>query len=167
MNLDEISFLCNEGELKVLGSKDKPGHDKKISDSRFSITVLRVGSAAGVNGPVMFMAKGAKVHPRLRGTNLVTRYGLAEVSCVIPNKAAYMDDETWSNLVKVVAPGIRKIKVSNVACVFPILLSIYLTLHLCTSKFSSDDFYLPNWWSFLTDDGFKSHVNVTDALDFL
>ena len=29
---------------------------------------------------------------------------------MIPNKEAYMDDETWSNLVKVVAPGIRKIK---------------------------------------------------------
>ena len=25
---------------------------------------------------------------------------------------------------------------------------------------------VPNWWSFLTYDGFKSHVNVTDALEF-
>ena len=24
----------------------------------------------------------------------------------------------------------------------------------------------PNWWSFRIYDGFKSHVNVTDALDF-
>ena len=31
-----------------------------------------------------------------------------------------MDDETWLKVVKVVAPGIRKIKVSNVACVLPI-----------------------------------------------
>ena len=28
LNLDETSFLCNEGELKVLGSKNKPRHDK-------------------------------------------------------------------------------------------------------------------------------------------
>ena len=51
-----------------------------------------------------------------------------------------MDDETWVKLLKVVAPGIRKIKVRNIACIFPNLLSIYLTLHLCTSKFSADGF---------------------------
>ena len=77
-NLDETSFLCNEGGLKVLGSKDKPHHDKNFIDSRSSITVLLVGSAAGVNDPVLFMAKGTKVHPRLRGTNLVTIYVLPE-----------------------------------------------------------------------------------------
>ena len=109
------------------------------SDSRFSITVFPVGSAAGVNGPVIFLTKGTKVHPRLKGANLVTRYGLPEGSCVIPKKSAYMDDDTWAKVVKVVAPGIRKMKVSNIACVFPILLSVYLTLHICTSKFSSDD----------------------------
>ena len=31
-----------------------------------------------------------------------------------------MDDKTWEKMVKVVAPGIRKMKVSNVACVFPV-----------------------------------------------
>ena len=29
-----------------------------------------------------------------------------------------MEDETWENVVKVVAPGIRKMKVINAACVF-------------------------------------------------
>ena len=75
LNLDEIFFLFNEGALNVLGSKDKPRHEKNCSDSRFSITVLRFGSAAGMNGPVIFLAKGTKLHPRLRGTKLVTRYG--------------------------------------------------------------------------------------------
>ena len=140
LNLDEISFLCNEGELKVLGSKDKPHHDKYCSESRFLITVLWVGSAAGVNGPVIFLENGTKVQPRLRGTNLVTRYELPEGSYEIPNKEAYMDDETWAKEVKAVAPSIRKMKVSNVVCVFPILFSIYLTIHLCPSKLSSDDF---------------------------
>ena len=68
-----------------------------------------------MNGPVIFLSKGTKVHPRLRGNNLVTKYGFPEGYCVIPNKAAYMDDETWAKLVKVVAPGIRKIDVINVA----------------------------------------------------
>ena len=79
------------------------------------------------------------MHPRLRGTNLVTRYGLPEGSCAIINKAAYMDDDTWENVVKVVAPSIIKMKVTNVASVFPILFSIYLTIHLCSYKLSSDD----------------------------
>ena len=39
---------------------------------------------------------------------------------MIPNESSYMDDETWVKVVKVAAPGIRKIKVSNVACVLPI-----------------------------------------------
>ena len=43
-----------------------------------SITVPWVGSAAGVNGPVLFLAKGTKVNPRIRGTNLVTKYGFPE-----------------------------------------------------------------------------------------
>ena len=79
------------------------------------------------------------MHPRLIGTNLVTRDVFPEGSYVIPNKAEYMYDETWVKVVKVVAPGIRKMKVSNVACVFPILFSIYITFHLCPSKLSSDD----------------------------
>ena len=94
MNSDETSFLCNESEIKSLWSKDKSRYDKHFSNSRFSATVLWVGSAAGVNGTVMFMVKGEKVHPRIRGTNLVTRYGLPEGSYVIPKKSAYMDDET-------------------------------------------------------------------------
>ena len=73
LNLDETSFLCNEGELRVVGGNNKPRHDKNCSDSSFSITVLRVGSEAGVNGPVIFLAKGTKVYQRLRGKNLVTK----------------------------------------------------------------------------------------------
>ena len=69
----------------------------------------------------------------------MTKYGFPEGSFVIPNKAAYMDDETWAKVVKVVAPGIRKMRVSNVACVLPILLSIYLILPFCPYKFSADD----------------------------
>ena len=58
LNLDETCFLFNEGELKIIGYKDKPRQDKNCSYSRFSIKVLWVGSAAGVNGPVIFLEKG-------------------------------------------------------------------------------------------------------------
>ena len=132
-------FLFYEGELRIIGDNDKPRHEKICSDSRFSITVLRVRSAAGVNDPVIFMAKGKKVHPRLRGNNVVTKYVFPEGSCVIPNKSAYMDDKTWEKVVKVVAPGIRKMAVRNVAFVCSNSLYSYLTLHLCSSKLSADD----------------------------
>ena len=115
LNLGETCFLCNEVELRIIGGNNKPRHDKNCSDSRFSIKVLRFGSAAGVNGPVIFLEKDTKLHPRLRGKNFVTKYGLPEVSCVIPDKARYIDDETWAKVVKVVAPGIRKMTVINVA----------------------------------------------------
>ena len=84
------------------------------------------------------MAKWTKVHPRLRGNKLVNRYIFQEGSCVIPKKTAYMYDETWEKVVNVVSPGIIKIKVSSFACVLPILLSIYLTLHICPSKLFTD-----------------------------
>ena len=106
--MDETSFLCNEGELRIIGGKDKPHHDKNCSDLGFSITVLRVGSAVNVNVTVIFPAKGKKLHQRLRGNNLVSKYGFTEGYCVIPNKSAYVDDETWTKVVKVVATDIIK-----------------------------------------------------------
>ena len=78
------------------------------------------------------------MHPRLRYNNFVTKYGLPEGSFVIPNKSAYMDDKTWAKVVKVVAPGIRKVAVINVAFVCSVLFSTYLTLLLCSSKFSAN-----------------------------
>ena len=92
-----------------------------------------------MNGPVILMEKGTKVHPRLRGKKLVTKYGLIERSCAIPNKAAYMDDKTLEKVVKVLAPGIREVAVRNFAFVCSILFYTYLTIHLCSSKFSADD----------------------------
>ena len=72
--------------------------------------ILWVGIAGGENLPVIFMEKGTLVHPRLRGTNLLTIFGFTEWSFVITNKAAYMDDDTWVNVGKVRAPGIKKIR---------------------------------------------------------
>ena len=51
------------------------------------------------------------MHPRLRGYHLVTKYVFIEGSCVLPNKASYMDDETWEKVVKLVDPDIRKMVV--------------------------------------------------------
>ena len=136
LNLDETCFFCNEDELSIIGDNNKACHEINCSDSRFSIKVVRVGSAAGVNVPVIFLVKGTKGYPRLSGNNLVIKYGFPEGSCVIPNKAAYMNDKTWEKVVKVVDPSIRKMALSNVAFVCSILLYTYLTVHICSSKLS-------------------------------
>ena len=69
--------------------------------------------------------KGGNMHPSLRDNNLVTIYLLPESSCVIQKKAAYMDDETWAKVVKVLTPGIRKMKLINVTCIF-LFYSLYI-----------------------------------------
>ena len=58
---------------------------------------------------------------------------------MIIDKPEYMDDETREKVMKVLAPDIIKMKMRNFACVLPILLSVYLTLHICHPKISADD----------------------------
>ena len=135
----ETTLFCNEYGIKFIGSKDKPGHEKYFSDSSFLIICSWVGSAVGVNGQLIFLEKDGKVHPWNIGTNFVTRCLLLEGYCVIPNKSAYMDDGNWAKVVNVVAPRIRKIKVSNVACVLHILFSLYIPIHICPFKLSAYD----------------------------
>ena len=108
------------------------------------ITTTRVGSAAGTNGPVVFLASGAnKGKNRTRGENrLFTENRLTEVyrlpkgSKVLVNKNAYMDDKTWVETVRVIAFGIEKMPV--------------IQDH-------------PDWWLLLMLDGFKLHVSVDKA----
>ena len=137
LNIDETCFMCSEGSLKIIGDAERKRHDKNVSDQRMSITVLRCGSAAGTHGPVIFVMSGNKVPRTFSGNRLHKIYGLPEGSCVLVNDNAYMDDATWLKTVDVLAPAIRKLPI--------------IKEH-------------PEWWTLLTFDGFKSHVNVTEAL---
>ena len=66
----ERSHICVSQQYRCHMKFEAEWEDmRRTNNSRFSITVLRVGSAVGVNGPVIFLAKGTKVHPRLRGNN--------------------------------------------------------------------------------------------------
>ena len=104
--------MCSNGILRIVGDAEKAHHDKNTQNNRTSITVLRVGAAGGINGPVIFIAKGESIHDHFKGDRLHRDYGLPEESCVIPNKNGYMDDETWEKVVDVLAPAIRKMKVN-------------------------------------------------------
>eukprot|EP00957_Ditylum_brightwellii_P018825 1414751-Ditylum_brightwellii.AAC.1 len=72
------------------------------------MTALRCGSAAGVNGPVIYLTKGSEVHRHFTGDKLHTIYDLPKGSCICPNANSYMDDEMWLKVVKKIAPGIRE-----------------------------------------------------------
>ena len=47
INLDESNFMACNGQLKVIGSKEKRKTEKNTSDSRESVICVRMGSAAG------------------------------------------------------------------------------------------------------------------------
>ena len=116
LNVDEACFLCNDGNLKIVGDGKQYCHDKNVLDHRTSITTVRCGNAAGDNGPVIFIMKGTRDNFMRQQTysdyNLVHKYGLPPGSSVILNAKAYMDDETWLEVVKKMAPGIRQMPVS-------------------------------------------------------
>ena len=52
---------------------------------------------------------------------------------MITKKAAYMDDDTWENVVKVFVPSIIKINVSNVAYLFLYYYYLYIYKSPCLS----------------------------------
>ena len=136
LNLDESCFMCSDGELKIMGDAERQKHDKNTSDSRTSITVLRVGAAGGEKGPVVFVVKGkGKVKSMFSDARLVKHYGLPEGSTVIMNDSAYMDDETCEAVVEKLAPAIRKMKVSRMR-----LLLLYIFNHVLTQFYISSFF---------------------------
>ena len=67
--------------------------------------------------------------------------------------------------MKVVSPGIRTMEVRNVSFFCCILFSTCLTLHICHSKISADDLWLPKVVAFITYGVFKSHINFTEGLE--
>ena len=55
---DETCFLASNGEVKIVGDKQKLKHEVQTAGSRTSITVYRCGSAAGEDGPTGFLPPG-------------------------------------------------------------------------------------------------------------
>ena len=130
LNLDEISFLCNEGELRIIGGNDKPRQLQCFEVFGYSPPVW---GCSGCEWSSDISIKREKFYQRILDNNFVIKYGFPEGSCVIPKKAACMDDETLEKAVKLVALSIRKMAVRNVAFGCYTLSSNYRTLHLCPS----------------------------------
>ena len=100
-NIDESYMIANDAIIKVLGSADKNKHEKNIAGSRFNVTTVRVGYAAGVDGPRVYLTKVERLKE-----NTMKRFGIGEHDHytapegtfieMTPN--AYMTDQAWENI---------------------------------------------------------------------
>jgi hypothetical protein len=135
LNGDESNFMASEGTVKVLGNKNKMKQEKNTNDSRDSITALRIGSAAGEEGPRVFLIVGKSLdnHPTLKIGKFAKTYQAPPGSHVVPTPSAYMTDTVWIDMSEPVAKGIQAMSV--------------IKNH-------------PEWWSLLPLDGYGSHLKA-------
>jgi hypothetical protein len=57
LNFDETCIIASDGNVRVLSGKETKTTSRIMSDSQLSITILRVGSAAGCDGPLIFLVE--------------------------------------------------------------------------------------------------------------
>ena len=133
VNLDESCFMGSEGVLRVIGSAARKKHEKNTSDSRQSITIVRVGSAAaGVEGTCIFLAKGVELTFESMLKKNFARIHKAPIgSFVEMTPKAYMTNIVWMKIVPHLCDGICAME--------------GITNH-------------PDWWIVISLDGFGSHL---------
>ena len=106
MNLDESSYLASDGVVNVIGGRGKKKHEKNMADCRESITVVRVGSSSGVDGPRVYLAKGKEIELN-SFKDFTANYKAPHGSHIVMTPIAYMTDEAWRELVPKLCEGIR------------------------------------------------------------
>ena len=47
LNLDESCIMANDRSLMIIGGHERKKHKKRLYDSRLSLTLIRIGNAAG------------------------------------------------------------------------------------------------------------------------
>lgn len=142
LNLDESCHMATAGGSKVVGSKARRKHEKNKSDSRLSITVVECGSAAGNDGPSMYLLEGQTIPPNLSkqfgSSKWLKRHGAPANSFVVMTPSAFMTNAAWDGCAERLAQAIRAM------------------------PFFRDN---PWAWGLLFLDGFKSHVMTYAAQD--
>ncbi len=109
-NLDE-SFFRAEGILKNNGSAKRKKHEKNTSDSQLSITVVRIGLAAGVEDPRFYLGKG-KDGPvaSMKMGFFSSKYKAPPGSYVKMTLNAYMTNVVWNELATDISKPLKKQK---------------------------------------------------------
>jgi hypothetical protein len=134
--VDEENEQANLGSDYLYGDKARKTHDRVKHDSRISVTTLRVGSAAGVKGPTIFLSAGKTVRAGYTSAYL-KRCGAPAGSSIIPTPSAFMTDEAWDESALIIVKQLRKT---------PVVVD-------CP----------PEWPLIIFGDGFSSHVMTLKA----
>ena len=134
---DEACLLATPtGQVKVFGDKLKTKHERILSDSRVSITIVRTAATGGATGPTHFLIEGVKVKAGYTPAWLL-RHGAAPGSGIIGTPTAFMTEEAWLGMAEERAKGIRAMPV--------------IKDH-------------PEWWVLEILDGFGPHFSCPKAL---
>ena len=133
---DESCIIASDGTTKIFGSIDRRKHEKKLEDSRASVTMYRTGNVAGSTGPTFFLLAGKKCR---HGYNdqFLKRNGAATGSSIVMTENAFMTDDAWKQMSPLVSSGIRGMPVVR------------------------DN---PQWWVLEVFDGFGSHTSGYEAM---
>ena len=132
--------MASDGQLRVIGSANKKKQEKNNSDSRLSVTAVRVGSAAGSDLVRLYLAKGQEEPlENLKPGNFARHHVAPNGSGVIMTPNAFMTDEAWLEAAPLLSEGIREAPV--------------IRDH-------------PDWWVILSLDGFGSHLGAEALIIF-
>jgi hypothetical protein len=104
-------MLASEGCVNVVGSRGEKKQEKNVADCSESVTVVRVGSAANVDGPHVFLAKDKEIELAsfqdfANNNNFPAPVG----SHVEMTPNAYMTDDAGHNICPKLCQGIRAMK---------------------------------------------------------
>ena len=146
VNLDESCFMGSKGVLRVIGSAARKKHTKNTSDSRQSITTVRVGSAAGVEGLRIFLAKRVELAAESMLKKNFAHIHKAPVGSFVkmtPN--VYITNKVWMKIVPnlvMVSVQWRESQTILIGGLFYLLMDLEATLWVNHSKNSTNAKYL-------------------------
>ena len=133
---DETCLLASDGDVRIIGDAEKKKHEVNNGNSRTSITMYRIGSAAGATGPTAFLPPGKR---RREGYDsaFLQRHGAPVGSSIVMTPTGYMTEDAWLEMAEETAAGIRAMPV------------------ICDN---------PNWWVIKIIDGFGPHTSSVEAM---
>ena len=134
---DETCFLASDGDVSIIGDKEKKKHQLHAADSRTSITVYRSGSAAGANGPTGFLPPGQRCKSGYTPEFLL-KHGAAPGSVIVMTPTGFMTEDAWEEMAPAMCKGIRNMPVIR---------------------------DMPDWWVLKIVDGFGPHTSSLKAME--
>jgi len=102
-----MGVLGSTGILQVVSLAEVKKHEKNTQENRDSITIVRIGNAAGNSGPWFILIKQKELEKDSPLHNLPRNFpGVPPGSKVVCTDNAYMTDTTWIKLAPDIAKGI-------------------------------------------------------------